>query len=104
MTFEFLRYMYLQHLLSTGQEGEAAEEATNKAVDAAVAKMRAEHQDFDRFLPGLDYLSRFVFCNHAHIPLVDYLETLYAAVKHGKFTRAWRGHLRDPKALEMAVQ
>jgi hypothetical protein len=60
----------------------------------AVERARAKHADFDRFLPGVDMLSRVVFSSHREIPLDDYIEVLYCAVRHGDFTKSWRGQLK----------
>lgn len=65
-------------------------------VAAAVRRAREKHSDFDRFTPAVDFLSRAFFVNHALIPLDDYIESLYCAVKHGDFTKSWRAQLKRP--------
>jgi len=73
-------------------------EVVQSVVASAVERARAKHADFDRFLPGIDALSRVVFSSHREIPLDDYLEVLYCAVKHAQFTKPWREQLRTKKA------
>jgi hypothetical protein len=73
-------------------------EDVERVIADAVGRARAKHPDFDRFLPGVDALSRAVFSSHREIPLDDYLECLYCAVKHGDFTRRWREQLKRKKA------
>jgi hypothetical protein len=63
---------------------------------AAVQEARDKHPDFDRFLPGVEFLSTVFFTNHKSMPLCDYIETLYCAVKHADFTRPWRAQLKRP--------
>ena len=72
------------------------EENAQAVVDAAVERARAKHPDFDRFLPGVEFLSGAFFTDHKKMPLDDYLETLYCAVKHGDYSRSWRASLRRP--------
>jgi hypothetical protein len=63
-------------------------------VTSAVERARMKHTDWDRFAPGIEFLSAFFFTDHQKLPLDDYLETLYCAVKHGDFSRRWRVMLR----------
>lgn len=79
--------------LPESERGQAA-----AAVKAAVEKVRARHPlDFERWYPGMEFLSSVFFCDHTQIPLVDYLEALYCVVKHAHFTRSWREQLRAKK-------
>jgi hypothetical protein len=74
------------------------------AVKAAVEEVRARHPlDFNRWYLGMEFLSSVFFCNHAEMPLVDYIESLYCVVKHAQFTRSWREQLRAKKDA-LAVQ
>lgn len=77
----------------SGVERGDVEQVVNDAIERAQKK----HSDFDRFLPGVHFLSSVVFCAHDKIPIDDYLETLYCAVKHGDYTRSWRTQLRAKK-------
>jgi hypothetical protein len=79
------------------QTPDLARETAEAVVDAAVERARAKHPDFDRFVPGIDMLSRFVFAAHSNIPLDAYIETLYCATKHGDFTKSLRDELRRDK-------
>lgn len=72
-------------------------ERAQGVVSAAVERARAKHPDFDRFLPGIEFLSGCVFTDHKRMPIDDYLETLYCAVKHGDFSRSWRVALKREK-------
>ena len=92
MALDFLVHTYLT---AAPDLGEAAARAV---IDAAVERARAKHADFDRFLPGIEFLSNVFFTDHKRMPLDDYLETLYTAVKHGDFTRSWREKLKRPPA------
>ena len=65
-------------------------------VGMAVHEARAKHPDFDRFLPGIEFLSTVFFTDHTKMPLSDYIETLYCGVKHADFTRPWRAQLKTP--------
>lgn len=38
-----------------------------------------------------------MFTDHKRMPIDDYLETLYCAVKHGDFSRSWRVALKREK-------
>lgn len=71
-------------------------------VAAAVERARGKHSDFDRFLPGVAHLATVFFCDHARLPLDDYLEALYCAVKHSDFAREWRGSLKRPAVAARA--
>jgi hypothetical protein len=67
-------------------------------VAAAIDRARKKHADWERFLPGIDFLSHHIFVNHRDIPLDDFLECLYCCVKHGDFTKSWRMQLKKPAA------
>jgi hypothetical protein len=69
-------------------------EVIDGVVKAALERARAKHQDWDRFAPAVEFLSAVFFTDHAKLPIDDYLETLYCAVKHGDFSRRWRALLR----------
>lgn len=81
---------------------DAEKEHAERLVAAAVAQASGKHRDWGRFEPAIEHLSRLIFCNHAHVPLAVYLETLYCAVKHGDFSKAWRGELKRPAAAASA--
>lgn len=63
-------------------------------VVAAAMRAKTKHPDWEHFAPAIEFLSTVFFTDHWSMPLDDYLETLYCAVKHGDFTRAWRLKLR----------
>jgi hypothetical protein len=65
-------------------------------VEGRIEQAIQKHADFVRFLPAIDFMSRAFFTDHRRMPLDDYLETLYCAVKHGDFSRAWRAELKRP--------
>jgi hypothetical protein len=67
-------------------------------MEAAMQRARSKHADWDHFAPAIEFLSLVIFTDHARIPLDDYLESLYCAVKHGDFSRKWREKLRATKA------
>lgn len=92
-----LDFIVQSYLLAAPRVGE---EEARRVVDAAADHAREKHADFDRFLPGIEHLSSVVFTDHRRIPLDDYLETLYCAVKHADFTRPWRVALKKPPASE----
>lgn len=81
------------YLLAAPEIGEAE---ASRVVDAAVDRARAKHADFDRFLPGIEFLSGCVFTDHRKIPLDDYVELLYCGVKHADFSKSWRANLKRP--------
>jgi hypothetical protein len=90
MRLPFVVNTYQQALPSLA-EGEA-EIVVEMAVDRAIQK----HADFVRFLPAIEFMSQVFFTDHKRMPLDDYLETLYCAVKHGDFSRVWRAELKRP--------
>jgi hypothetical protein len=67
-------------------------------IEAALERARAKHQDWERFAPAIEFLSAVFFTDHVKMPIDDYLETLYCAVKHGDFSRRWRALLRASEA------
>jgi hypothetical protein len=75
---------------------EASQKEATEIVTAAAEAARQKHADFDRFLPGIEFLSTVFFTDHKRMPLTDYLETLYCAVKHADFSKAWRQQLKRP--------
>jgi hypothetical protein len=74
----------------------ASRETVISLVDGAAERARAKHADFDRFLPGIEHLATVFFTDHRRMPLDDYLESLYCAVKHGDFSKSWRLQLKQP--------
>jgi hypothetical protein len=70
----------------------------DSTISLAVGRAKDKHPDFERFQPGIDFLSTVFFTDHQKMPLDDYIETLYCAVKHADFTRDWRAQLRKPPA------
>ncbi len=97
MALDFITQSYL---LAAPDISEAE---ARRVVSAAAEHARGKHADFDRFLPGIEHLSSVVFTDHRKIPLDDYLETLYCAVKHADFTKPWRVALKKPPTPETAV-
>jgi hypothetical protein len=79
-----------------------SEEHAQIVIDSAVDRARLKHGDFDRFAPGIEFLSGVFFTDHSRLPLDDYLEVLYCAVKHADFSRAWRAQLRKAPAAAPA--
>lgn len=77
---------------------DADEAEARRVIDAAIERARAKHADFDRFLPGVEFLSEVFFTAHTRLPLDDYIETLYCAVKHADFSKSWRVQLKKPAA------
>lgn len=75
---------------------EIGADESSRVVDAALERARAKHPDFDRFLPGIEFLSGVFFTDHKKMPIDDYLETLYCAVKHADYSKAWRANLKRP--------
>jgi hypothetical protein len=67
-------------------------------IRAALERARAKHLDWSRFEPAIEFLAGVFFTDHARLPIDDYLETLYCAVKHGDFSRRWRALLRASEA------
>lgn len=63
-------------------------------IASAAMRAKAKHADWEHFAPAIEFLATVFFTDHRSMPLDDYLETLYCAVKHGDFSRAWRAKLR----------
>lgn len=72
-------------------------------IKAALDRAREKHPDWLRFEPAIEFLSLHFFTNHSTMPIDDYLETLYCAVKHGDFSRRWRALLRASEAPRAAI-
>lgn len=68
-----------------------------EVIVAAVDRARLKHNDWDHFAPAIEFLGTVFFTDHVKMPIDDYLETLYCAVKHGDFSKAWRAKLRTLK-------
>jgi hypothetical protein len=66
----------------------------NAVVVTAAMRAKAKHPDWEHFAPAIEFLATAFFTDHRSMPLDDYLETLYCAVKHGDFSREWRKKLR----------
>jgi hypothetical protein len=80
-------------------------EEARHVVDAAIERAREKHADFDRFLPGMEFLATVFFTDHKRMPLDDYLETLYCGVKHADYSKKWRAELRKkPPDTETVTQ
>jgi glycosyltransferase A (GT-A) superfamily protein (DUF2064 family) len=90
MAFELLAHSYLLAAPAIGEGGAA------RVIDEALARAREKHPDFVRFEPAIEFLSTVFFTDHARMPIDDYLETLYCAVKHGDFSKTWRLLLKKP--------
>lgn len=78
--------------------------AVEDVITAAVERAREKHNDFDRFRPAIEFLATVFFTDHKRMPIDDYLETLYCAVKHGDYSKPWRAELRNmkPEATDAA--
>lgn len=78
----------------------AVPELDRPAIESAIAeacqRARDKHADYERFLPAMQFLATVFFTDHRAMPLDAYLETLYCAVKHGDFAKAWRLQLKKP--------
>lgn len=88
MSFEMIRATYQAAV------PEVAERTVADVVSQAVDRARAKHADWARFEPGVEFLATVFFTDHKRMPLDNYLETLYCAVKHGDFTKDWRKELK----------
>lgn len=75
------------------------QEVIESTISLALARAQDKHPDFEHFTPGIDFLSTVFFTDHKKMPLDDYIETLYCAVKHADFSREWRAKLRKPPTL-----
>lgn len=90
MNFDALRTTYQIAL------PDAPRDEIDCVIDSALAAAAAKYPDFERFVEGIELLSTVFFTDHRKMPLSDYLETLYAAVKHADFTRPWRAAMKRP--------
>jgi hypothetical protein len=88
MPFEFLKITYHQTVPHLSQE------QTDEIINQAVEYSRHSLKDWDRFQPAIEMLSTYIFCNHATIPLVAYLESLHSIAKHAGFTKVLREQLK----------
>jgi hypothetical protein len=70
-----------------------------EVIDKAAERANAKHPDWQRFAPAVEFLSTAFFTDHHRMPIDDYIETLYCAVKHGDFSKEWRKELRRPPAV-----
>ena len=79
--------------------------AVEEVIRGAVERAREKHNDFDRFRPAIEFLATVFFTDHRKMPIDDYLETLYCAVKHGDYSKPWRAELRNmkPEASDAAA-
>ena len=96
MAFDILRETYA---VSCPQLNQAAVE---NILEAALERSLEKHPDLRRFLVGMEFLATVFFCDHAKMPLDDYLEALYCTTKHSDFARPWRAALRK-KPVEDTV-
>jgi len=77
--------------------GTAADDI-DRIIEGALARAREKHADWEHFALGIEFLSSVFFTDHHKMPLDDYLESLYCAVKHGDFSKPWRAELRRMRA------
>jgi len=97
MSFDVLKHTYAVACPTL------APEAIEAVVEAALVRAQEKHPDFERFAPAMEFLATVFFTDHTHMPLDDYLETLYCGVKHGDYSKGWRADLRRAKATPAPV-